>query len=588
MDALLVGLIALGAVLLFVRERFPPDIVALLVLIALVVFGLVTPHEGISGFSSPATITVGAMFVLSAGLRETGALDAVARFLTRMGRNGPLLQLSTTLVVAAISGFINNTAAVAVFLPVVLTVARRNRVSTSKLLIPLSYASQFGGVCTLIGTSTNLLVNSLVVSAGLSAFGFFDFAPIGLLLVAIGCLYLVTIGWWLLPNRSSHDAAADAYALREYICAMSVAENSRLIGKTLAQGGFGRRGDVVLLELIRDNRRMLYQADLVINVSDVLVLQAAVDDLLEVSRRDGLRLERENATDGVVLEGDGLQLVELIVAPMARAVGRPLAAIESTWIARSTPIAIARRDNVLHTGLTLTPLSAGDALLLLIRGEDMTDLRDDPDFVVLSARDNPVPRRRRAPFAIGVTIAVVILAATKYLPIEIVALLGATSMAIGRCVGIDRLYRYVELRVVVLLAAMLPLGIAMEKTGAASMLVKGAVSLLPANEPIFALALIYALTALLTEAISNNATAVLMTPIAIALGAQLGIRPEPLLVAVAFAASTSFSTPIGYQTNTMVYSAGRYAFKDFLRVGIPLNLLFFGVSVWAIPRWFPF
>lgn len=608
MDAALVGLIALGAVVLFLRERFPPDIVAVLVLGSLAVLGLVSPQEAISGFSSPATIAVGAMFVLSAGLRETGAMDNLARLLHKFGRNGPMLLLTTMVMVAAVSGFINNTAAVAVFLPVVLAVARQRQVSASKLLIPLSYASQFGGVCTLMGTSTNLLVNSLAIGAGLASFGMFDFTPIGLLLVGTGILYQLLIGWWLLPNRPPVAAAGDAYALREYLFALTVPAESRIVGRMVQQAGVGAGRDLVLVEVVRAGKRLLAQPALALEAGDQLLLRGRAEALFEYAQLHGLRLEQEAASEasgsdpartqpvgaampgpgGVGLEGDGLQLVEVIVAPLARARGRPLLAIDSAWIGRAAVIALARRDSVLHTGLSTTPLEPGDALLLLVAASDMAALREDPDFIVLSSREHPVERRRRAPLAVAIVLGVVTVAASGWMPVEIIALLGAAAMAIFRCVGIDRLYRHVELRVLVLLAAMLPLGIAMEKSGAAAMLVKGALAVLPHGEPLFALAVIYGLTALLTEIISNNATAVVMTPIALSLAQQLGVQPTPFLVAVAFAASTSFSTPIGYQTNTMVYATGGYAFRDFLRVGVPLNLLFWVVSVWAIPRWFPF
>lgn len=587
MDAVLVGIICIGAVALFVRGRIPPDIVAVVVLGVLVVLGLVTPKEAISGFASPAVITVGAMFVLSAGLRETGALTALARFLTQVGRNGPLLQIAVTPIVAAVSAFINNTAAVAVFLPMILGVARRRGISPSKLLIPLSYASQFGGVCTLIGTSTNLLVNSLAVGAGLVGFGLFDFASVGLVLVGAGCLYLLTVGWWLLPNRPASHIDDDGYALRAYIFSMTMAPEGRWCGRTVAQSGLAGRDDVSLLEIVRDGQRFRPRAADVLVGGDRLILQGAADSLFEVSRQSGLVLDQE-AAGAAALEGDGLRLVEVVVAPHARLIGQSWSALESSWAGRAAPMAIARRDSVLHTGLAGTPLVAGDALLLLMASTDVPVLREEADFIVLSERDNPGERRRRAPLAVGLVVAVVAVAALEWLPIEIAALLGAAAMAITGCVGIDRLYRNVELRVLVLLAAMLPLGIAIERSGAASALVDGGLSLALGSDPLVALAIVYGVTALLTEIITNNATAVLMTPIALALAERLGVSPYPFLVAVAFAASTSFSTPIGYQTNTMVYSAGGYTFRDFLRVGVPLNLLFWAISMWAIPRYFPF
>ena len=587
MDAWLVALVTFAAFVLFARGKQPPDVIAVLVLGSLVILGLVTPTEAISGFASPATITVGAMFVLSAGLRASGALDPVARFLTRVGRFGPVLQGVVTTITASLSAFINNTAAVAVLMPAVVGVARRRGHSPSKLLIPLSYASQFGGVCTLIGTSTNLLVNSLAVGAGLAGFGLFDFAPLGLLLAAVGGVYLLTIGWWLLPKRNAVSIPEDAYALQQYLFSISVPSTSRLVGRTVERARLGPGGEVVLLELIRGGQRFRAGAATVFAAGDTLVLQGAAEVVFELARREGLAIANEPVA-GAELEGDGLQLVEVVVAPMARTIGRPLGEIESEWVARAAPVAIARRDDVLHTGLATLPLAAGDALLLLVASGDLQAVREDADFIVLTERQSPAHRSRRALLSVGIVAAVVAIAALRILPIEIASLLGAAAMAIFRCVPLDRLYRSVEMRVLVLLAAMLPLGLALQNSGAAGKVVDAALQVLPGNDPWLALIVIYGITALMTEFVTNNATAVLMTPIAIALAVKLGVSPAPFLVAVAFAASTSFSTPIGYQTNTMVYGAGGYVFADFLRVGIPLNLLFWAVSAWAIPKLFPF
>jgi len=587
MDAWLVALVTFAAFVLFARGKQPPDVIAVLVLGSLVILGLVTPAQAISGFSSPATITVGAMFVLSAGLRASGALEPVARFLTKVGRFGPVLQGVVTTITASLSAFINNTAAVAVLMPAVVGVARRRGHSPSKLLIPLSYASQFGGVCTLIGTSTNLLVNSLAVGAGLTGFGLFDFAPLGLLLAVVGSVYLLTIGWWLLPKRTAVAVPEDAYALQQYLFSMTVPPESRLVGRTVERARLGPGQEVVLLELIRGGQRFRAGEKTTFAAGDTLVLQGSAEVVFELARQEGLATT-DATVPGAGLEGDGLQLVEVVVAPMARSIGRALAEIESEWVARAAAVAIARRDHVLHTGLATLPLAAGDALLLLIANGDLQAVREDSDFIVLSERQSPAHRSGRALVAVGIVVATVLVAATRLLPIEIASLLGAAAMAIFRCVPLDRLYRSVEMRVLVLLAAMLPLGLAMESSGAAGKVVEGALHFLPGNDPWIALIVIYGVTALMTEFITNNATAVLMTPLAIVLAAKLGVSPAPFLVAVAFAASTSFSTPIGYQTNTMVYGAGGYVFADFLRVGIPLNLLFWAVSAWAIPKLFPF
>jgi di/tricarboxylate transporter len=583
LEIALVALIAVGALVLFVRETLPPEVVAILVLASLAAFGLVTTAQALSGFANEATITVAAMFVLSAGLRETGALDRVGRALVSVGVNGPLLLLATVVCVCAISAFINNTATVAVMLPIALAAARKRRVSPSKLLIPLSYASQIGGVCTLIGTSTNLLVNSLTVGAGHAGFGLFDFAPVGLALVATGALYFVAVGWWLLPSRPASASIEETYALRDYVFALQVPAVSRLVGRSVAQVGAARAGGVAIVELLRDGRRLIAEPRLAIAAGDVLLVEGQPDEAIELARREALVIGRPD----VALEGDDVHLVELVVPPTSRAVGRVPAEIGSPWSARAVPLAIASRGDVRHDDLAGVRLVAGDVMLLLAVAADVAAIREDPDFIVLSARSSPAARARRAPLAVGIVAAVVGLAASGLAPIAIVALLGACATVVTGCLPLDRAYRSIELRVLVLLAAMLPLGIALETSGAARGLVTGVLTLLP-DDPLVALAVVYGLTMLLTEFVSNTATAVLMTPIALALATQLGVSPTPFVAAVAFAASTSFSTPIGYQTNSMVYTAGGYAFRDFIRVGMPLNVLFWVVSVAVIPRVFPF
>jgi len=588
MEALLVGLICLAAIALFVSERMAPDIVALLVLCALVVLDLVKPGEAMGGFASAATITVGAMFVLAAGLRDTGALRWLAQLLAVVGTNGPLLLVATMLVAAGISAFINNTAAVAVLIPVVLAAAHRRGVSAQKLLLPLSYASQFGGVCTLIGTSTNLLVNSLAIGGGFVGFGMFDFAPVGLLLVLCGTGYMILVGWFLLPNRPVPESLEDAYALRDYVCAMAVPPDTPWVGKTLEQLNLSRYPNVALVEIIRGDSRLLPDRVTGLRALDVLVFEGGAQALLEVASREHLTLAGGDDRKPVVLEGPGLQLLEVLVPPNSRGVGRTLAQVEASWIKRASVLAIARRGDIRHEQLGTVPLRVGDALLLLVGADELAAVRDDGDFILLSARHDPLTHHRKAPLALAIVASVIAFAAAGWLPVEIAAVLGGVAMVLSQCITSDRAYRAIDLRVLVLLGAMLPLGLVLERSGAARALVDGTLRLMPQGDPIVALALIYLVTAALTEVVSNNATAVLMTPIALVLASQLGVSSAPFLVAVAFAASTSFSTPIGYQTNTMVYATGNYAFRDFLKVGMPLNLLFWVVSVWAIPHWFPF
>ncbi|HET9484713.1 MAG TPA: SLC13 family permease, partial [Xanthomonadales bacterium] len=426
LEILLVAAIAVAALVLFVREIFPAEVVAILVLASLATFGLVTTDQALSGFSNAATIAVGAMFVLSAGLRETGALDRLGRTLVVLGVNGPLLLLVTVLSVAALSAFINNTATVAVMLPLVLAAARKRNVSPSKLLIPLSYASPFGGVCTLIGTSTNLLVNSLAVGAGHEGFGLFDFAPVGLTLVGVGTLYLALVGWWLLPARANPGSLEESYALRDYVFAAQVPAESRLVGRTLDKIVAARRGGVRVVELVRGARRLIAEPHLEVAAGDTLLVEGTADELLELSRVEGL-LPGQGA---VPLEGGDLQLVEIVVAQNSRALGHALPDVHSPWVARAVPIALASRGNVRHGELATKPLVPGDVVLILLETSALPALREDPDFIVLSARSNPVAHARRAPVAIGIVAAVVVMAGSGLAPIAIVALLGAAAMVV--------------------------------------------------------------------------------------------------------------------------------------------------------------
>lgn len=583
MEIVLVLAVCVAALAAFVRQVMPPDVVAVGVLVSLAVLGLVTTEQALSGFASSATISVAAMLVVSAGLRETGALDAVGRLLLRAGRHGLLLLLTVIALAAFVSAFVSNTATVAVLMPLVLLAARRNALSSSKLLIPLSYASQFGGVCTLVGTSTNLLVDSLARTGGHRGFAMFEFAPLGVALLGIGSAYIALTSWWLLPSRRSPGALEDEYALREYLFALRVAADSPLVGHASLAAAGSSAANVTLVEIRSGESRFLPARLRSIQAGDVLVLEGAADTVLELARRAGLRAE----ADVGALVGDGLQLVELVVAPGARCAGRPLAAIEAPWLADAVPLAVASAGRIRHVDLGALVLQPGDALLLLLRPSAIGALREDRDFVLLTSRDNPIERRARAPLAVGIAVAVVGAATLGLLPLPVAALAGALAMVATRCLGGDRAYRALDLRVLLLIAAMVPLGLALQTTGAARALVDATIAVLP-SEPIVVLATVYGLTMLLTELVSNAATAALMTPIALALAHRLGVDPTPLLVAVAFAASTSFSTPIGYQTNTIVYNAGGYEFRDFLRIGVPLNLLFWIASVWLIPRFFPF
>ncbi|MDI1313622.1 SLC13 family permease [Prosthecobacter sp.] len=578
----------LGAVILFATEKLPVDIVALLSTSVLLITGVVTVDEGIAGFSNPAVITVGCMFVLSSALQRTGALDSLGKLLSKSGGSSPgMFCMLIMLCVAPVSAFVNNTAAVAVFLPLVIAAAAAKKISASRVLIPLSFASQFGGVCTLIGTSTNLLVNSIYEKTGLGSFSMFEYAPLGIVLTLLGGGFLVLFGGWLLPSRRS-EQLTDVYQLGEYVTELRVMEGSPLIGQRVGQAELSKDHDVTLLEIRRDKRAIRAASYEIVKADDLLLVRAKPDKLLAVTTGLKLEIEPEFKLRDETIRSDDVKLCETIVPPGSPFIGRTLADLRFGQKTGVIALAVQRTGHLLREKLSSVRLRIGDALLLLGEQADIDRVRAEDGLIVLNELDAPVRQRGKTFLALGVFGLIVVLAALNILPILVGALAAVLVLIITRCVRPEQAYGAVDWRVLIMLAGILPLGIAMEKTGAAQAITDVVLQLAGRDSPIALLAAIYLVTAILTECMSNNGAAVLIAPIAIATAQSIGLDPKPFLVAVTFAASTSFATPVGYQTNTMVYNAGGYRFSDFLRVGVPLNLLFWGASVYFIPVFWPF
>ncbi|WP_429884539.1 SLC13 family permease [Geoalkalibacter halelectricus] len=587
LEIFLVLAILIGAVILFISEKFPIDLVAFMVLGSLLILGLVTPEEGMSGFSNPATVTVAAMFILSAGLQKTGALATVGHLLIRFGRNHFLALMVIMGAVGVMSAFVNNTAAVAVFLPMVMALAGKRKIAASKLLIPLSYASQFGGVCTLIGTSTNLLVSVISEQAGYGAFSMFEFSRLGLIMFATGFAYFLLFGRWLLPERTAQELTA-TYELGEYIAEMRVGKDSPLIGKTVMESNLGTEHDVTILRLLDEERRVWAPYRQRLREGSVLLVRGKLQDLMEVKKLERLELNAEFELRDAALQDAEMNLVQVIVPPHSRLIGRTLKDTYFRHRYNALVLAIQRRGAPLREKLNAVHLQVGDALLIMAAKKDIDQLRADDDFIVLGEVPEPSLRSRKVPFAIGIVGMVVGLAALNIIPILVSAILGCIAMVLTRCLSLEEAQKSVDWTVIFLLGGILPLGIAMEKTGAAHWLAGNTIELVGDLGPAAVLAVIYLLTALLTASMSNNASAVLLAPIAIATAVDLGIDPKPLLMAVTFAASTSFATPIGYQTNAMVYGLGGYKYIDYVKVGVPLNLIFWVLAVLFIPIFWPF
>ena len=585
-EGLIVLGILIGIVALFVSEKYPLDIVAMLGLGVLLLLGLVTVQEGFSGFSNPATLTVAAMFVLSAGLQRTGATTTVGRLMVRFSRNHFTALVVIMVTVTVMSAFVNNTAAVAVFIPLVTILAGRRKLSASKLLIPLSYASQFGGVCTLIGTSTNLLVSSISEEAGYGAFTMFEFSRMGLVLFVAGMVFFLVFGRWLLPDRQTPELAT-AYQLGEFITELRVRQGSPLVGKSVLESRLGEDHDITVLRVLNTEEDGWAPLRRILQPDDVLLVRGSLSDLIRVRGTMGLRINADFELRDETLQTEELRLVQALVAPDSRLIGHTLKEIDFRNRYRALVLGIQRRGETINKKLSSVKLGLGDALLVQAHETEIGELRRGDDLIVL----NEVPGsllRRKAPLAIGILVAVVGLAAFDVVPILVAALLGCVALVMTRVLRPEDAYRAINWQVIFLLAGVLPLGIAMHTSGAAGWLAEQTVGLVGDMGPVAVLAAFYLLTAIMTETMSNAAAAVLLAPIAISTAEQIGADPRPFLMAITFAASTGFSTPVGYQTNTMIYVPGGYRYTDFLRAGVPLNLIFCILSVIFIPRFWAF
>ncbi|MCU9848611.1 SLC13 family permease [Defluviimonas sp. WL0024] len=570
----------------FIAERRPADVIAFLGATVALALGLVTTDDVMAAISNPAPATIGAMFVLSAALVRTGALEALMDVLGRISGTRPRLALVVFFAGAAgASALINNTPVVIVLIPVAIGLARQIGTAPSRLLMPLSYMVILGGTVTLIGTSTNLLVDGMAQDLGLVRFSLFEIAPLGILAAIGGGLFLAVAAPRLLPDRGAVIDTLSRQDRKTWLADLFIPDGSPLIGAvpteiaSLARGG-GRvvdviRGDVSLRRMVQDVR-------------------LAAGDILVVKTRDvELMGFREGVTRGAVIPGletaqiRSAQAVELLVGPGSKAEGRSLARLR--WRRRFGvyPLALHRKGETLGARFEDTPLAVGDTLLVEGAPEDMARLAEDQRLTELGPNKVRAFRHGKAPIAVAVLLAVVTLAALDVAPILTLALLGVGVVLATNCIEADEGLAAMDGRLLLLIVSMLVLGTALDRSGAVELVVGAVSPMLGAAGPFVALAIVYAFTSILTELVTNSAVAVLMVPIAAGIATSLGVDPRPFLVAVMFGASASFATPIGYQTNTLVYNAGGYRFTDFLKIGLPMNIIVGSLTVAAIPLFWP-
>jgi di/tricarboxylate transporter len=572
-----------------VTERIRVDVIALSSLSLLLVTGLISPREGFAVFSNEAPLTVAAMFVLSAALERTGVVEMIGTLVARHATSSPLVALlAITIGAASISAFMNNTPVVVILTPVVIMLSHKMEMSAAKFLIPLSYAAVLGGTCSLIGTSTNLVADGAARQLGLAPFGLFEISIVGVPLTIIGIIYMAIFAFRLLPERETFSGLAPGGRRRQFLTEVLVPLGSPLAGKTIEEAGIARKLGARVIDVIRDRISLAEQERVVLQPGDRLVMRTNAGDVLGLRAQSDLVFEvpqEQHALEPIATQNTAI--MEGIVGPQSRFVGYRVADLNLRRQFGVYILAIHRQNENLRTNFDQVRLAFGDTILLEGPAEGLKRLFEQGALVSLSELAETPLRRGRAWLALGALLLVIALATAEVLPISVLALAASAAVILGGCITADEAYSAIRWPLLMLIFGSLALGRALETSGGAQLVVDGALHLVQGLSPAVILSALYFVTMVLTEFLSNNATAILLTPIAISLAEGLGVDARPFVVAVMLAASNAYATPVGYQTNTFVYNAGGYKFSDFVRLGLPLNLITWIAASFIIPWAFP-
>ncbi len=566
---------------LLVFTRYSADLILMGGVTLLVLLGILEPKDALAGFSNEGMATVGIMYIVVAGLEATGGIAWISRALLGKPKNVLEAQLRLMIPVATLSAFMNNTPLVAMMIPAVTDWARRFKISPSKLLMPLSHAAVLGGVITIIGTSTNLVVSGLIRSeTDLAPLRLFEQAPVGIIITVVGIAYIALVSRWLLPARQ--PAVSSLVDFKEYSLEMRVDPSGNLVDKTIEQAGLRHLVNLYLAQIDRGGDILSTSPNTVLKGDDRLFFVGAIDSVVELNKFNGLL----PATSQVFkLETPRVKrtLVEAVVSNTSPLVGQSIR--EGRFRSRydAVVIAAARNGERLRSKIGDIVLETGDTLLLETRPAFVEQQKNSRDFFLVSSIDDSAPlRHERGLLALGILVVVILLATFEILPMFQAALLGAGAMILTKCVSIDRARRSVDWSVLIAIAASFGLGKALEVTGAAAVIANGFIQIAQGNAW-WSLAVIYFITMLFTELLSNNGAAALIFPIALATANTLGVSFMPFAIAIMISASCAFATPIGYQTNLMVYGPGGYRFSDFTRIGLPLNFICMIIALIMIP-----
>lgn len=566
-----IGLIILSAMFVgFVMERFPAAVIAILGACTFLFLGIIDSKQLFSVFSNSAPITIGAMFILSGALLRTGTIDAIAGAIIRRAAIRPRMAVAEMFVgVYVASAFMNNTPVVVVMIPIILKLAQATGYSAKKLLIPLSFITILGGTTTLIGTSTNLIVDSVARGNGLAPFGIFEITPYGLIAGVAGMIMLAGFSAWLLP-RDDAGLSGGGQSDELFLTELTIRNASALRGKALGETAFAKRAKIAITAIKRDGRYLRHNLNAeLLQADDVIVIRTDLPELMSLRKAKDIKV-------GIVRKGDagamGDVVVEAMVAPSHPSIGNRLYDIPFLSLLNVRILGMSRFRNLPRSDLPNAKIHAADKLIVTGSQADIARMYENPNLFGVASTSARAFRRDKAPLAIAALAAVVLLSALNVMPIEVAAILAVGFILIARCIDAEEAWGSIDGNVLVLIFGMLAVGLGLEEAGSVNLVVDALAPYLT-NVPVWAVVFaVYVLSVLLTEIITNNAVAIIVTPIVIKLGSDLGIDPRPLVIAVMFAASASFATPIGYQTNTLVYAAGQYRFTDFFKAGIPLTL----------------
>ncbi len=583
---ILVFVIIAVSILLFVTELFPVDKIAFFIIVALVLLGLATPQEAISGFSNPATITILTLMILAIGLEENGVIQLLSDRIKKL-RILPLILLTPAFMIisASISAFISTTAVVIIFIKIITQLSEKYNFSTSRLLMPISFAGILGGSCTLMGTSTNLLVNAIAKDKGLEPFGFFEFSWYGLIFLLIG-LIVMTIASQFLPKAKQNNLSS-YYGMDAYVFTVKVTDESPLIGEQFGSNEIFNNEDVQILKLIR-NEQVINDPGKYITLmaDDNLMLMSNLDNFQSFLTENGFVIH-ETRQEQLLQDFDKkdkskseMKYVEILILPNSNLIGKTLKDLRSISFEGAYPIAIKKRSNVRNTKERLLRkniedinLKPGDRVLLEMKEHQISDLYKIQNIAILNEHEfKPTVATYKRTMALVILLSVIALAATGLLNILTASLVGVAVMLLTNIIQLENVYQKLNWQIIFLLAGMIPLGIAMTNSGADDWISIHLLNLMSGQSPVIVLALLFGITMLLSGFISNNATAIIMTPISIAIASGLSLDIKPFVLAIMFGANFSFFTPVGYQTNTLIYGTGAYKFKHFLIIGGILSL----------------